>query len=212
MGTAAALSGSIQALAPDLTAEPVNATLKVQSAGADVDLVSVDSEPNGDFRLIDVKPTLPLWVGVGPFTGDPASTFVDTLQPVATPLTLPVQLVVLPRDLLDAIVEAFPNGIDATRGHAILRFVDATRAGISGVALVSPPAATTDVAYDFGLTYSDQVQATEAGGTIVLLNLPSVAYPGSVTTIGVTLHGTRHDVPVQLANGAVTVVTTVLPR
>ena len=213
MGMGDVLSGSIQQLAPNLTTDPLTGTLKVQSAGADADQVSVDSEPNGDFRLIDVNPTLPLWVGVGPFSGDPASTFVDTLQPVATPLTLPVQLVVLPRTVLDDIVDqGFPNGIDATRGHAILRFVDDARAGISGVTLVSPAAVTTNVAYDLGDTYSDQRTETDLRGTMVLLNLPSVAYPGSATTIGVTLRGTRHDVPVQLANGAVTVVTTVIPR
>jgi hypothetical protein len=207
------LSGSIQQLSLTLTTDPLNGTLKVQAAGADVDQVSVDSESTGDFRLVDVNRTLPLWVGVGPFTGDPASAFVDTLQPVATPLSLPVQLVVLPRAVLDDIVgQGFPNGIDATRGHAILRFVDDARVGISGVTLVSPPAMTTNVAYDVGDTYSDQRTETDLRGTMVLLNLPSVAYPGSATTIGVNLRGTRHDVPVQLANGAVTVVTAVIPR
>jgi hypothetical protein len=210
----ATLSGNIQELSANLTPDPnLNGTVKVQAAGEDVDQVSVVSDPNGDFRLTGVNRTLPLWVGVGPFDGDPASTFVDTLQAVATPLTLPVQLLVMPRSALDEIVfQGFPNGIDTTKGHAILRFVDEQRMGISGVSLVSPPAMDTNVAYDVGDTYSDQVTATDLRGTMVLLNLRSVPYPGSATRIGVNLRDIRHDVVVQLADGAISVVTTVMPR
>jgi hypothetical protein len=212
----ATLSGSIQALSANLTSDPsLNGTLKVQAAGVELDQVSVSSEPNGDFHLSGVRDSLPLWVGVGPFSNDPDALFVDTLQVVDTPLELPVQLLVMRRSALDEILAGFmlnDTGFDSARGHVILRFVDDLRQGVSGVSLVSPDPMTTSVAYDAGDTYSDQAMETDLRGTMVLLNLPSVAYPGATVTFGVRVAGEARTVAARIATGALTLVTTVIPR
>lgn len=212
----ATLSGSIQALSANLTSDPsLNGTVTVQAAGVDLQQVSVTSEANGDFHLAGIRGTRPLWVGVGPFSADPGSPFVDTLQAVDSPLELPVQLLVLRRTALDEILSGFlvnDTGFDATRGHVILRFVDDLRQGVSGVSLVSPDPATTSVAYDAGDTYSDQATETESRGAMVLLNLASVPYPGATLTLGVRVRGEPHTVAARIATGAITLVTTVIPR
>ena len=212
----ATLSGSVEALAANLTPDPnVNGTVKVQAAGVALDQVSVTSDPSGDFRLTGVSAALPLWVGVGPFTGEQTSTFVDTLQPVSTPLALPVQLLVMRRSALQEIAgNGFLNAteLDGTRGHVILRFIDDQRQGIAGASLVSPSPMSTSVAYDAGDIYSDQATATDLRGTMVLLNLASGAYPGAASTIAVRVLGTQHNLDVRIASGAVTIVTTVIPR
>jgi hypothetical protein len=211
------LSGSIEALAANLTPDPnVNGTVKVQAAGVTLGQVSVTSDPSGAFRLAGVSAADPLWVGVGLFTGEQASPFVDTLQPISTPLSLPVQLLVMRRSALQEIVG---NGflvnateLDSTRGHVILRFIDDQRQGISGATLVSPNPTTTSVAYDAGESYSDQRTETDLRGTMVLLNLASGAYPGTASTIAVRALGTQYNLDVRIATGAVTIVTKVIPR
>ncbi|MEO8178686.1 MAG: hypothetical protein ABI895_07625 [Deltaproteobacteria bacterium] len=212
----ATLSGSIQALSADLTSDPnVNGTLTVQALGVDLDQVSVDSEPNGAFRLVGVSATRPLWVGVGPFNAAQSSAFVDTLQAVDAPLDLPVGLLALRRSALDEIVASFQvnaTGIDSTRGHVILRFIDDQRQGVSGVTLVTPDPLTTSVAYDLGDTYSDQRSETDLRGAMVLLNLPSMAYPGAISTLGVRVGSVPRAVNARIATGAVTLVTTVISR
>jgi hypothetical protein len=212
----ATLSGSIQALAANLMSEPsLNGTVKVQAAGVELDQVSVSSEVNGDFHLAGVRNTRPLWVGVGPFNGDEATSFVDTLQAVDTPLELPVQLLVLRRTALDEILAGFmlnDTGFDNARGHVILRFLNDQRQGISGVSLVSPDPMTTNVAYDAGDTYSDQAIGTDLRGAMVLLNLPSVPYPGATVTFGVNVDGEPRTVAARIATGAITLVTTVIPQ
>jgi hypothetical protein len=212
----ATLSGTIQALSADLTPDPnVNGTVKVQAAGVDLDQVSVTSEPNGDFRLIGVSGSLPLWVGVGAFSGDQASPFIDTLQAVASPLSLPLRLLVLRRTGLEEILTGFqvnPTGFDSTLGHVILRFIDDQSTGVSGVTLISPDPMSTSVAYDAGDTYSDQAMETDLRGVMVLLNLSSVAYPGATVPLGVKVRGEPRSVPARIARGAVTLVTTVIPR
>jgi len=213
----ATLSGSIQALSADLTPDPnLNATLKVQALGVDLDQVSADSDPNGDFRLVGVSATLPLWVGVGPFNADPTSAYVDTLQAIDAPLDLPVGLLALRRPALDDIVASFvvePTELDSTRGHVILRFIDDARQPVSGVTLVTPDPLTTSVAYDLGDTYSDQETVTDRRGVMILLNLPSMAYPGTISTLGVRVgSNVPRSLNARIATGAVTLVTTVIAR
>jgi hypothetical protein len=213
----ATLSGSIQALSADLTPDPnLSGTLKVQALGAELEQVSVDSDPNGDFRLTEVSATLPLWVGVGPFNNDATSAFVDTLQPVDGPLSLPVSLLVMRRLELDEIVSSsfLTSGaeLDSTRGHVILRFIDAQRQGVSGVTLVTPSPTMATVAYDAGPIYSDSSTETDLRGAMVLLNLPSMPYPGAISTLGVRVAGMPRSLNVRIATGAVTLVTTVVQR
>jgi hypothetical protein len=215
-GSAAVLSGSVRAIiAPVLTDDPdLDGTVVVRAPGTSMAQVSVNSGTDGSFRLEGVTPNANLWVGVGPFSNDQASTFVDTLQVVNTTVAAPVALLAMRRVVLEQIKEGFlsnPLEFNADRGHVILRFVNQQRQGISGISLVSPDPAQTSVAYDQGDTYSDVPTETAERGTLVLMNLPTSPYPGTATTIRAEVGGMNRDVDVHTAAGAVTLVTQVMP-
>jgi len=215
--TEGALSGSIDAVISTALAESADleGTVQVQAPGAEGDQVTTTSESNGSFLLPGVTQRANLWVGVGPFNGDTNSTFMDTLQVVDSTHATPVSLLVMRRPPFQELVSAsfLANSVelDPARGHAILRFVNAQRQGITGVTLTTPDPATTSVAYDIADDiYSDQQTETSLKGTLVLLNLPANAYPGTATTITALVRGTRRDVDAHIAAGAVTFVTTVI--
>lgn len=210
------LFGSIDAVVePDLTTADVGAVVEVRAAGQTADQVSVEAALDGSFVLERVERDPSLWVGVGTFEDDPASLFMDTLQLANAQQSQAVELLVMRRPVLEQIVQAGftanPTEISPAQGHVIIRFLDAARRGISGVTLVSPDPADTSVSYDLGDTFSDLATETSARGTMVLLNLPATAYPGTATTVTTTVNGLRRDVDVRTAVGAVTLVTTVIP-
>lgn len=74
-----------------------------------------------------------------------------------------------------------------TTNHAqiVLRFVNAAGAGVIGVQITQSVGAP--VAYDLGASYSDTVDATQARGIAVLVNVAppggGVAFPGTPVTI-----------------------------
>jgi hypothetical protein len=81
------------------------------------------------------------------------------------------------------------------------------------VTLVTPDPLTTSVAYDLGDTYSDQETVTDRRGVMILLNLPSMAYPGTVSTLGVRVgSNVPRSLNARIATGAVTLITTVIAR
>jgi hypothetical protein len=209
------LTGSIQAVvAPDLTEGALAGAVQVRAPGGSVQQVTVDAATDGSFRLQGVNLSPSLWVGVGPFTNDPTSVFVDTLQVVSSTAAAPVELLVLRRSVLDELIPSFtsnPLELDPQRGHVILRFVDQAREGISGVRLLFPAPEETAIAYDFGGTYSDVVMETSTLGTLVLLNLATRAYPGVSMTVIAEVRGMSRNVDLHTAAGAVTLVTVVLP-
>lgn len=210
------LVGSIDAVVePDLSSADVGAVVKVRAAGQTQEQVTVDAEPDGTFVLQGVERNPSLWVGVGTFEDDPASLFMDTLQLADGQRAQPVDLLVMRRPVFEQLVQAGftsnPVEISPAQGHVILRFLDAGRQGIPGVTLVTPEPAETSVTYDLGDTFSDLSTETAARGTMVLLNLPAAAYPGSATTVTTTVNGLRRDIDVRTAIGAVTLITTVVP-
>ena len=215
--TEGSLSGSIAAVTSTALTEStdLDGTVQVQAPGADGDQVTTSSESNGSFSLSGVTQKANLWVGVGPFNGDASSTFMDTLQVVDSTHATSVSLLVMRRPPFQELVSSsfLANSVelDSARGHAILRFVNAQRQGITGVTLTTPAPATTNVAYDIADDiYSDQQTETSLKGTLVLVNLQANAYPGTATTITTQVRGTRRDVDVHIAAGAVTIVTTVI--
>lgn len=211
------LTGDVDAVVDtDLSTSPdLGAVVKVRAAGEVAEQVSVDAALDGSFRLERVDRNLSLWVGVGSFSNDPSSIFVDTLQRVNGQASAPLELLVMRRPVLDQMVEtgflSNPLELSPTGGHVILRFLDGDRQGIAGVTLLSPAPEDTNVAYDVGDTFSDQTTETAARGTMVLVNLSTIAYPGTATTVAATVNGLRRDVDVRTAAGAVTLVTTVIP-
>jgi hypothetical protein len=211
------LVGDVDAVVePDLTSAEVNQVVTVRAAGQSEAQVSVDAELDGSFVLAGVERNVALWVGAGTFSDDPASLFMDTLQLANAQRGLPVDLLVMRRPVFDQIVQAAftsnPVELSPDQGHVILRFQDPNRRGISGISLVNPAPEATSVAYDLGDTFSDLVTETAARGTMVLINLPATAYPGTATTVTTTnVDGLRRDVDVRTAAGAVTLITTVIP-
>ncbi|MEY4545999.1 MAG: hypothetical protein RL685_2194 [Pseudomonadota bacterium] len=211
------LVGNIDAVVDtDLSTSPdLGAVVKVRAAGEVLEQVSVDAALDGAFRLEGVDRNPSLWVGVGRFSNDPTNIFVDTLQRVNGQRSVPVELLVMRRPVLEQMVEtgflSNPLELSPTGGHVILRFLDGDRQGIVGVTLLSPAPEDTNVAYDVGDTFSDQTTETAARGTMVLVNLPTTQYPGTATTVTATVNGLRRDVDVRTAAGAVTLVTTVIP-
>jgi hypothetical protein len=210
------LSGSIDTVSESLAAtQDLDGTVQVQAPGADGDQVITTSQEGGDFVLPGVLAQPNLWVGVGPFSADPTSTFVDTLQLVDTTRSEPVSLLEMSRATLQQlVVDSFmvsPVELNPQRGHVILRFVNAQRVGIPGVTLTTPAPASTSVAYDLGdQIYSDTQTETGTRGTLVLVNLAASAYPGVATTITAQVRGATRNVDVHIAAGALTLVTTVI--
>jgi hypothetical protein len=212
----AVLTGSIQVVVePDLARNGVlSSPLEVRAAGVNKADVSVTSV-NGNFSLADVNPSTSLWAGVGAFDGNQAGAYVDTLQVVDSTAAVPVNLLVLRRDVFQQILaDSFQLGaveLDPAAGNVIIRFVDSKRNGISGVTLLDPDPAQTSVVYDQGATYSDQTGATSDRGTMVLVNVPSRAYPGVGTPLAALVDGKRYDIDVRTAAGAVTIVSAQKP-
>lgn len=210
------LIGNVDAVVePDLTTADVGAVVEVRAAGQVQEQVSVNAAPDGSFVLEGIDRSASLWVGVGNFSSDPTSLFMDTLQLVNGQRSGAVELLVMRRPVFDQLVQlgftANPVELSPALGHIILRFLDGDRQGISGVTLVSPDPAETSVAYDLGDIFSDLSTETAARGTLVLLNLPAAAYPGTATTVTADVNGLRRDVDVRTAAGAVTLITTVIP-
>lgn len=210
------LTGNIDAVVePDLTSADVGAVVKVRAAGRSEAQVSVDAALDGSFVLNGVERDPRLWVGVGSFDSDPTGIFMDTLQLADGQRAGPVELLVMRRLVFDQIVQAGfianPVELSPAQGHLVLRFLDGDRQGIPGVSLVTPAPEDTSVAYDLGDTFSDLSTETAARGTMVLLNLPATAYPGTATTVTTSVNGLRRDIDVRTAAGSVTLVTTVIP-
>lgn len=210
------LVGNIDAIVePDLATSDVGAVVKVRAAGQVEEQVSVDADLDGSFVLEGVELNPSLWVGVGAFENDPSSLFMDTLQLANGQRAQPVDLLVMRRPVFEQLVQAGftsnPVELSPALGHVILRFLDGEQQGIPGVTLVTPAPADTSVTYDLGDTFSDLSTETAARGTMVLLNLPAAAYPGTATTVTTTVNGLRRDIDVRTALGAVTLITTVIP-
>jgi hypothetical protein len=94
--------------------------------------------------------------------------------------------------------------LDPAAAHVVINFV--TPEGISMPAVRVSFPEDANVAYDAGDVYSDLVLETSTRGTAILLNLPSVAYPGSATTLTASVADQQFDIDLRIAVGAVTLV------
>jgi hypothetical protein len=82
---------------------------------------------------------------------------------------------------------------------------------VTGVQIAFPAPENVSTAYDAGDAYSDALPETSARGMAVLLNLQAPAWPGTPFGIVAELDGEQLSTEVQIARGAVTVVTAVVP-
>lgn len=208
----ATLSGSIEVISePDLVNDrPLGLPLTVKAPGASSSVVSVSSASDGTFSLSGVSPNTSLWLGVGAFSGDAASTYVDTLQLIDLSQSSAPTLRVLRRDVLELIVQdsflATPIQLDPAAATVIINFLDVQGKGISGVTLLQPTPAASSLAYDFGQAYSDQAEQTSQRGSLLLVNVPSSPDPGSVTSLAAIGNGRRYDLDLHTLAGGVSIV------
>jgi len=211
------LTGTIRVVTePDLTANgSLDDAVKVRAAGANVAQVTTDAAADGSFRLEGASSGDPLWVGIGAFDGDDAGPLLDTLQPVPAQQTGSAGLFVVRRSVLEQIAlvgfQNNPQDLDPGRGSIILSVVSEQGAPLPQVELLFPSPDDVAVAYDAGEVYSDQATETAARGTLVLLNVPSNPYPGTVTSVAVQVRGARQDIDIRTVAGGVSVVTAVAP-
>jgi hypothetical protein len=185
-------------------------SVEVRAAGATQSEVSVETETDGSYRLEGVLPDAELWVAAGTFQNPPAPPFFDTLQVVNATLGDFVNLLVMRDSVMNDIAQISftdtPINVDPTRGHAILSFFDTDDTALTGVRVVDPTLDDAAIAYDAGDVYSDQLDETANRGTVVLMNMPAVAYPGALISVTVTLNDVSYSTPVRIARGAVTIV------
>lgn len=212
------LSGSVlEIVSQDLvTTQSLRGDVEVRgpSAGGSDDVVTVPGT-DGFYRLPGVERGAGIWVGVGSFDDPPGGPFIDTLQAVDSGRSGLTNLVVLRRDtLIDLAASSFLNQtvqLDPGGAHIVLQFVDSARQPVEGVQIAFPAPEDVSTAYDAGDTYSDALPETSARGMAVLLNIDAPAWPGGAFSIVANLDGDQLSAEVQIASGAVSVVTAVVP-
>jgi hypothetical protein len=177
----------------------------------------VVTEPGADgfYRLEGVERGAGIWVGVGNFADSPAGPFIDTLQAVDTGRSGFTNLVVLQRDTLTQLAATSfisqPVVLSAEGAHVVLQFVNSARQPLEGVQIAFPAPDDVSTAYDAGDAYSDALPQTSTRGMAVLLNIVAPPWPGGAYSVVATLDGEEFLAQVQIAEGAVSVVTAVVP-
>jgi len=177
----------------------------------------VVAQPGADgfYRLEGVERAAGIWVGVGTFSDPPAEPFIDTLQAVDSGRSGFTNLVVVRRDTLrDLAASSFinqPAELAPEAAHIVLQFVNGASQPVEGVQVTFPAPEDVSTAYDAGDTYSDALPQTSTRGMAVLLNLDAPPWPGSALGIVAQIDGEQLSAQVQVARGAVTVVTAVVP-
>jgi hypothetical protein len=212
------LSGSIlEIVSQDLvTSQSLRGEVEVRAPSAEGS-GDVVAEPGADgfYRLEGVERGQGVWVGVGNF-GDPlADPFIDTLQAVDSGRSGFTNLLVLRRDTLsDLAASSFinqPAQLAPEGAHIVLQFVNGASQPVEGVQITFPAPEDISTAYDAGDTYSDALPETSTRGMAVLLNLDAAPWPGTPFGIVAQIDGVQLSAQVQIARGAVTVVTAVVP-
>lgn len=216
-GATGELAGSVLEIASqDLsTARSVTSSVEVRAenpSGGD-DIV-VQPASDGSYRLRGIELGI-VWVGVGNFEDPPIEPFMDTLQGADSRRAGVTDLLVVRTDVLRQLAAtAFLTQtveLDLERAHLILRFVDTDERPVEGVEIVFPSPDSVPIAYDAGDTYSDGLPTTATRGMAVLLNVDAPPWPGSPLAIVAELDGEPFRAGVQVASGAVTVVTARVP-
>ncbi len=205
------LAGSVRVVVePDLSASRnLDQILEVHAAGSSEDEVVSETTATGIFRLEGIQPNPVLWVGVGPFDDSVTGTFMNTLQPVDASVANSLELLVVRRSVMEQVAQTFLNNpeLDPDAGHVIVRFVNASGIGITGVTITFPEPDPVAIGYDAGDIYSDQALETATRGTVLLLNLPAAEYPGGLTSVVADSSVDLFDLNLRVASGSVTIAT-----
>lgn len=206
----AVLQGTVSVVAQPNLAQSGNPNEELQllTSSTGMAALSTEVDTDGRFRLDGVSSTRPLWVLVGPASGDSNSVYIDTLQPVRTAAGQPAELLVTLRSVVNDIAsqsfQSNPSTLDPERAHAILSLVTTTGEPVPGVSLTNPG---LSVAYDAGVIYSDALSETDANGRLVILNVDADPYPGELTTMVFDVGGDEYQFNIYLARGSLTLAT-----
>jgi hypothetical protein len=189
------------------TARSVDPAVTIRAPGAQAAEVSGQTELDGSFRLERVQLAREVWVSVGA-SDVPTFPFMETLQVVDSTLGTFVDLAVVSRLVMEEVTQsAFlsnPLELDLAGAHVVINFVTPEGISIPAVRVSFPEEA--NVAYDTGDVYSDLVEETSTRGTAILVNLRSVSYPGSATTLTASVGDRDFNIDLRIAAGAVTLV------
>ena len=219
--SAGSLAGSVLEIADADLVTPRSLSLRdlvevrAPNARPSADDVVAAPADDGSFTLDGIERGTTVWVGVGSIVDPPEEPFKDTLQAVDSTRTSQRDLLVFRRELLRELAsESFlvnPIELDPLGAHLIVQFVDDDGVAVEGVQVTFPAPEEASTAYDAGAIYSDALDRTSTRGTAVLLNLRAPVYPGTPLTLAATVGGELFTAPVQIAQGALTVVTAVVP-
>jgi hypothetical protein len=197
------LSGQVEVRAPS-------------ASGGAADPVIANTDSSGNFRLDGILASPVTWVGAGNFRNPPIEPYMDTLQAVDATSGQFVNLAVARRDAVrDAVSIAFMGDsldFDPGLAHLALRFVRSNGVPIAGVHISVPSPEQVPTAYDAGDAFTSALEATSERGMALLVNMPAAAYPGVITTVVAELDGVQLSLEVQLAAGALTNVSAVVPE
>lgn len=183
-------------------------TVDVQGTDLQGDVTTSRTDNTARFALEDVATSAETWLGVRPL--DTTSGLLTTLQPFDLTQNADIVANVLPTRLLEEIAGSGlsrPVTLDEDLGHVFLSFVDGDDAPVSGLSIVRSEAEL--VAYDAGLSYSDQLAETQFRGVALLLNIEGAAFPGRDTVITVSDGARDIAVRVPIVRGAVSIATVV---
>jgi hypothetical protein len=215
-GTLAGTVGEVSSsdlLTPTSLLDPV----EIRAPNATANGADITGVPglDGVYRLDGVRESAVVWVGVGAFQVPPVEPYMDTLQAADTTQSRVVDLFVVRRDLMRQLaLTAFmvpPVELDPELAAIVIRFVDERGAPVAGVRINIPDPSLFSTAYDAGDTYSNALEATSERGMAIVLNLQAASYPGSATSIVAEVDGEPLTTNLLIAQGAVTVVTAVIP-
>lgn len=161
-----------------------------------------------DFSLANVQITGNLWVAVEA-VGNPTRALMRTLQAVKSTTTDPFHLKVVERASIEEIAAEgallTPVALDPEKGHVVIYFVDTADRPVSGIRILDTTAINgAVVAYDGGNTYNDSFEATDAGGSALLLNVEAIPFPGEAVPIAFNHNNLDLSFEVDVARDAIT--------
>jgi hypothetical protein len=157
-----------------------------------------------------------LWVAVQQKTGATTQELITTLQRRDTTRGNGPELSIVDRTSLTDIVATggallTPTELDATKGHALIHFVDRSGAPVQQLEIVTGATITgAVVAYDAGVTYSDALTATDLKGAALLINMPANIFPGASKALTYRLNGRETPFEIDVARDAITIAEVVI--
>jgi len=215
------LAGTVLQLAvPDLQSrQNLVGGVEVRAAragGPSTDPVIDETDSSGAFLLEGILASKVTWVGVGNFTNPPSEPYIDTLQAVDATTDEFVNLLVARRAALrEAVSVAFMGEsveLEPSLAHLAIRFIRANGTPIEGVHIAFPAIEQVPTAYDAGDAFSSALDATSERGMALLVNMQAPAYPGGTTSVVAELDQQQLTAQLQVAAGALTVVSAVVPE